>query len=294
MGRWLAIVYTAEVTPESPARCYRFGPFEADAATGELRRQGIRVRLSAQPFQLLLLLLEQPGELVSREEIQRALWPDGTFTDYEHGVNSALNRLREALGDSAAHPRYVETLARKGYRFLAPVTVLGNGNGLAPAAPAAAQDGEHVAEPESRVLASPSELPHTSRRVVQTLFVLLQGMYVAFYVSALANLPEIAELLTALPPRLHALTVLIVTAAVMLPVRAFAISLVAFRPPGAREKFLRLWPVLLVADLLWSLAPFLLLHHINAGVALAATALLLYAPFAQRSLVLMGAGGRTK
>ncbi len=287
------------MSQERSSRCYRFGAFEADAATGELRRQGIRVKLSAQPFQLLLLLLERPGELVTREKIQRALWPDGTFTDYEHGVNSALNRLREALGDSASHPRYVETLARRGYRFLSPVSANSDGNGAAfteapPEIPADEAEREPNADPESLVLASPSELPRASHRVVQTLFVLLQLMYMAFYVSALANLPEIAELMAPLPQRLHAMTVLIVTAAAMVPVRAFALFLVVFRAPDARAKFLRLWPVLLLADLLWSLSPFLLLHHINSGLALAATALLLYAPFAQRSLVLMGAGDRTK
>ena len=104
--------------PRSAPR-YRFGTFEADAATGELRRQGLRVKLNTQPFQVLLMLLARPGELLTREEISRELWPDGTFVDYEHGVNSAVNRIREALGDTAASPRFVETLARRGYRFVA-------------------------------------------------------------------------------------------------------------------------------------------------------------------------------
>ena len=81
----------------------------------------MRVKLHAQPFQVLFLLLERPGELLTREEISRELWPDGTFVDYEHGVNSAVNRIREALGDKASNPRFVETLARRGYRFVAPV-----------------------------------------------------------------------------------------------------------------------------------------------------------------------------
>src|SRR5579862_8008497 len=103
------------------ARLYRFGVFEADPTLGELRRQGVRIKLNAQPFQVLSLLLDRPGELLTREEISRELWPDGTFVDYEHGVNSAVNRVREALGDKANSPRFVETLARKGYRFVAPV-----------------------------------------------------------------------------------------------------------------------------------------------------------------------------
>src|SRR5277367_3626468 len=100
---------------------YRFGVFEANAATGELRRQGIRVKLNTQPFQLLMLLLARPGEMLTREDITRELWPEGTFVDFDHGVNSAVNRIREALGDKANNPRFVETVARRGYRFVAPV-----------------------------------------------------------------------------------------------------------------------------------------------------------------------------
>src|ERR1700679_2443020 len=111
----------AGMTDIRPARRYRFGVFEADAAAGELRRQGVRIKLNAQPFQVLAMLLERPGELLTREEISKELWPDGTFVDYEHGVNSAVNRIREALGDTASNPRFVETLARRGYRFVAPV-----------------------------------------------------------------------------------------------------------------------------------------------------------------------------
>src|SRR5260370_17996512 len=118
-----------------PARRYRFGAFEADASTGELRRQGIRIKLNAQPFQVLLMLLERPGDLLTREEISRELWPDGTFVDYEHGVNSAVNRVREALGDPASNPRFVETLARRGYRFSPPVERI-NLNGNPPPLPA--------------------------------------------------------------------------------------------------------------------------------------------------------------
>src|ERR1700757_1476372 len=112
------------MTESVPARRYRFGAFEADAAAGELRRQGIRVKLNAQPFQVLLMLLERPGEVLTREEISRALWPDDTFVDYDHGVNSAVNRIREALGGTANSPRFVETLARRGYRFVAPVQAI--------------------------------------------------------------------------------------------------------------------------------------------------------------------------
>jgi hypothetical protein len=115
-------------------------------------------------------------------------------------------------------------------------------------------------------------------------------MYLGFYVGALANLAEIDDLLSPLTKATQVFTVLIVTAAILIPVRAFVISLVLFHAPRARGKFLTIWPFLLLLDELWSLSPFLLLHHISFGLALSCTALLVYSPFAQRSLVLMGAG----
>ncbi|HEX2919106.1 MAG TPA: hypothetical protein VHN81_11320, partial [Edaphobacter sp.] len=123
------------------------------------------------------------------------------------------------------------------------------------------------------------------------LFVLLQMMYLGFYIGALFNLPEIEDLLTPLPPVLHAFTVLIVTAAILTPARAFTLTATLFRAPAGRRNFLRMWPFLLPFDILWALSPFLLLHHVHFGVAVACMALLVYSPFAQRSLVLMGAGG---
>src|SRR5215510_3371950 len=99
----------------------RFGIFEVDHRAGELRRNGSRVKLQEQPFQILVALLDRPGEVVSRDELQKRLWPADTFVDFDHSLNAAIRRLRDALGDSAEHPRYVETVARRGYRFLAPV-----------------------------------------------------------------------------------------------------------------------------------------------------------------------------
>ena len=99
----------------------RFGAFEADLRAGELRKHGIRIKLQEQPFQILALLLERPGELVSREELHKKLWSADTFVDFDRGLNRAINRLREALGDSAESPRFVETIPKRGYRFVAPV-----------------------------------------------------------------------------------------------------------------------------------------------------------------------------
>jgi DNA-binding winged helix-turn-helix (wHTH) protein len=291
-------------TGPQPAPRYRFGVFEVDAATGELRRQGLRVKLNTQPFQVLLMLLDRPGQLLTREEISRELWPDGTFVDYEHGVNSAINRIREALGDTAASPRFLETLARRGYRFIAPVERVDFGKDtsagesqspLASESTAPADEQLSSGSPSSRsrlqILATPEELPKVPYRVVQTLFILFQWMYLGFYVGALANLAEIQDLLSPLPNAAVVYRVLIVTAAILIPVRAFVLCAALFHAPGFREKFLKIWLVLLLFDELWSLSPFLLLHHINFGLALACTTLLVYSPFAQRSLVLMGAGG---
>ena len=287
-----------DMTDTLPARRYRFGIFEADATQGELRRQGVRIKLHAQPFQVLLMLLERPGEVLTRQEIAHELWPEGTFVDSDHGVNSSINRIREALGDKANNSRFVETLARRGYRFVAPVQriVSNNDSAQIPESLAAASEVQAAipAETEShfgsRILASPQELPKTPYSVVQTLFVLLQLMYMGFYIGALANLAEIEDLFSVLPKASAALNLLIVTAAILIPVRVFMLCAVLFHAPGVREKILKLWPFLLAVDELWSLSPFLLLHHINYGLALSCTTILVYSPFAQRSLVLMGAG----
>jgi DNA-binding winged helix-turn-helix (wHTH) protein len=279
----------AVMVERTAARRYRFGAFEADAATGELRRQGVRVRIHAQPFQVLLMLVERPGEVVTREEISRELWPEGMFVDFEHGVNSAVNRVREALGDKANSPRFVETLARKGYRFVAPVERIEEP--VASVLAVAVSEPGEVAERRfwEGALATPEDLPRNSHRLARTLFVLLQAMYVGFYVGALANLGEIGQLLSALSYARIAFLVIVASAAVLIPVRVFLVCVVLFKAPRAREKFSRLWPGLLVMDLLWALSPALLLHHINLGLAIAAMTLLVYSPFAQRALVLMGA-----
>ncbi len=101
----------------------RFGLFEFDPRSGELRKQGLKIRLQGQPVEILSMLLARPGELVTREELQKKLWPGDTFVDFDPSLNAAVKRLRSALGDSAETPRFIETLARRGYRFLAPVDV---------------------------------------------------------------------------------------------------------------------------------------------------------------------------
>src|SRR5438445_9633960 len=111
---------------KEPFRRLRFGVFEADLRTGELTKHGKRLRLQEQPFQLLAMLLEKPGELVTREELRGRLWPQ-TFVDFDHGLNKAISKIREALGNSAENPRFIETVASRGYRCLADVAVVADG-----------------------------------------------------------------------------------------------------------------------------------------------------------------------
>lgn len=111
------------MTPETQApKILRFGVFEVEVRAGEVRKQGVRIKLQEQPFQVLKILLERPGEVVSREELRAQLWQSDTFVDFDNGLNTSINKLREALGDSADSPRFIETLPRRGYRFIAPVS----------------------------------------------------------------------------------------------------------------------------------------------------------------------------
>ena len=104
-------------------RTIRFSDFELDVRAFELRRDGTRVRLQEQPLRILTALLEHPGEVVTRDEIRKRLWPNDTVVEVSHGINAAVQRLREALGETAENPRFIETLARRGYRFVAPVQI---------------------------------------------------------------------------------------------------------------------------------------------------------------------------
>jgi Tol biopolymer transport system component/DNA-binding winged helix-turn-helix (wHTH) protein len=121
------VVGSTNATGNGNSHTRRFGVFELDLRAAELRRSGMKVKLQGQPFQVLSLLLEKPGEVVGREEMRKRLWPADTFVDFDHSLNAAIRRLRDALGDSAENPTFVETVARRGYRFLAPVTAKANG-----------------------------------------------------------------------------------------------------------------------------------------------------------------------
>ncbi len=284
---------------DSPGKLYRFGVFEADEKTGELRKQGRRLAVQGQPLQVLLMLLNRPGELITRTEIQQALWSDGTFVDFDHGLNTAINKIREALGDSAANPQFVETLAKRGYRFIASVEVQGPPIGRG-SNPVSAQPRQVHLEAGSQSATDPGfeqdlpihadETPAAPHLVVHSLFLLLQVMYLCFYVVSLARLRNVEQVASIVfSAYLRVVVLVAVTAAIGVPIRLYLISGVAFRPPGLRKNFLKLFPVIFLLDILWALAPFLLVGKIGFGLALGATAALLYSPFAQRSLILMGA-----
>ena len=280
---------------------YRFATYEADPATGELRKAGARLRLPEQPFRVLIMLLERPGELVTREEIRQTLWPADTFVDFDHGLNTVINRLRETLGDSASNPRFIETLARRGYRFLAPVEAAG------PATAAALQTGPGATAPTlpakgfremngampafngRGVLTRPEDVPAVPRRYVRVLFLLIQVMYLCFYIAALARLSVIEDLLEgAFTHWTWILVLLVITAAVGIPIRLYLLAAASFDVRGLTHKFHRLFPFSFVLDELWALAPFLLLPQIGLGLSLAASAVLIYIPFSQRTVLLMG------
>src|SRR5260370_21462982 len=121
------------VHPPTATRVLRFGAFEADLHARELRKQGMHIKLQEQPFQVLAFWLEHAGEIVTRDELRQKLWPTDTFVDVDNSLNAIINRLREALGDSAESPRFVETIPRRGYRFVAPVTEVKGTEGASPA-----------------------------------------------------------------------------------------------------------------------------------------------------------------
>ncbi len=186
---------------EKTASRFRFGLFEADAESGELRKSGVRIRLQAQPFRVLICLLERPGEVVTRDEIQQRLWGADTIVDFDHSLGTAINKLRESLGDSAENPRFIETLARRGYRFLAPVTVAGpqreEGSGWA-AAPGAAREEN---EPSAASLAKTSAAAHATRlhvaaTVIAAVLLVVGGFVAGLQMRPASNLPPLISQVT--------------------------------------------------------------------------------------------------
>jgi cholera toxin transcriptional activator len=274
------------------SRIARFGVFELDLNAGELRKSGVKMRLQGQPFQVLALLLERAGEVVTREELQQKLWPSDTFVDFDHSLNTAINKVREALGDSASSPRFVETLARRGYRFIAPVQnpVQTQAQNTAPTSVAASPA---VLSPEPEAAGQPLhpelEVPIPRRNTTRTLFGLIQVMYFCFYLSALFLLRYVLEIGDSFghPWSTVFAAAVVITAGVGIPLRLYLFSAISFDYQRLGDKFRQMFPFVLALDELWAAAPFLLIPQIGLGAAFAISAALLYLPFSERTLIRM-------
>jgi cholera toxin transcriptional activator len=280
--------------PDRAHGVFRFGVYEANASSGELRKSGLRLRLQDQPFQALLILLARPGEVVTREELRKHLWPAETFVDFDHSLNTVMNKLRESLNDSAANPRFIETLARRGYRFLAPVEFASQQVAPTPIStdsvnPAAQRDATIPTQSQpSSWLTRPDEVPSVPRQYTRALFLLIQIMYLSFYVIALARFVRVQESLEqTFGASTWAVSILVITAVIGVPIRLYLASAILFDVSGLSQKFRRIFAIVFPLDELWALSPFLLSRQIGIGLALAATAALIYVPFAQRTLLLM-------
>ena len=281
--------------PPNHTRIARFGVFELDLSTGELRKSGVKLRLQGQPIQVLTLLLDRAGEVVTREELRQKLWAADTFVDFDHSLNTAINKVREALGDSAASPRFVETLARRGYRFIAPVQ-LPNSIPQPSADPAeippvpSIQTAPQPPDPAPVLLHPELEVPIPHRGLTRGLFALIQIMYLCFYLAALFRLREVQRIADSSFSPWAATTLLaavMITAGIGIPLRCYLISAVGFDHQRLGEKFRQLFPAILALDQLWAIAPFLLIEKIGIGPAFAASAALLYLPFSERTLIRM-------
>lgn len=274
-------------------RIARFGVFELDFNTGELRKSGVKLRLQGQPIQVLTLLLERAGDVVTRDELRQKLWASDTFVDFDHSLNTAINKVREALGDSASSPRYVETLARRGYRFIAPVQAHVPAPATNPVATENAQNapvqtGTREPLPPTTTLHPELEVPIPRRGLTRGLFALIQVMYLCFYLAALFRFREVQRIADSFLPPWGATTLVVavvVTAGVGIPLRCYLLSAVGFDYQRLDEKFRRIFPFVLALDQLWAIAPFLLAEKIGFGAAFAASAALLYLPFSERTLI---------
>src|ERR1700757_1327515 len=207
-------------------RIARFGVFELDFSTGELRKSGVRLRLQGQPVQVLTVLLERAGDVVTREELREKLWASDTFVDFDHSLNTAINKVREALGDSASSPRYVETIARRGYRFIAPVhaPVEASQSSGVPDGSGAASAWPHQPPSNAAILHPELEVPIPRRSLTRGLFALIQVMYLCFYLAALFRLHEIQRIADSFLPLWAATTLsaaVMVTAGGGIPLRCY-------------------------------------------------------------------------
>jgi DNA-binding winged helix-turn-helix (wHTH) protein len=276
---------------------YQFDHYEADVNAAELRRDGNRLKLQLQPFQVLVALLERPRQVVSREELRLRLWPQDTFVDFDHSLNTAMAKLRDVLGDSAVSPHYIETIAKRGYRFLGdvqvrqePAVAIATSDSAAQATTAALEPATTtVPDASARGAGRETELPRASRATTRLLFALAQIMYLIFYISALFDWQQLDRAASMAFPRLGQapFVIFLVTAMIGVAVRLYLITATAFDYHLLGDKYRVLFPALFVLDMIWALGPFLLADRMGLGLALGASAALIYMPFAQRVLMKM-------
>lgn len=246
----------------------RFETFELSCDTAELFKDGTRLKLQDQPTRLLILLASRAGQLVTREEIQNTLWEDGQFVEFEHAINVAVKKVREALGDDPAAPRLIETLPRKGYRFIARV--------------------EEVLEiPEPiQLVPVPEPGPESDSEFAlpvgpaRLMFLGVQLLYLTMYIFALRNMSEVAGVLGGANLGWLAIPLLI-GAACAIPVRLYLMFTVGLGHPRAGIQYRRLLPYLMPWDWLWAAAPFLAVRTFGAEWALVFAAILVYPPMSQ-------------
>jgi DNA-binding winged helix-turn-helix (wHTH) protein len=264
------------MTSQAQPTRVQFGNFDLHLQTRELRKDGRRVKLQDQPGKLLALLVCRAGELVTREEIEKALWPEGEFVEFEHAVNTAVRKVREALGDDQERPQFIETLPRKGYRFIAAVATATPAGSKQPSLP----EGGAITPGEAEFSMPP--------RRARWLFLTIQIGYLAMYLVALYRWEFVGhELARTLGRRGAAVgsPVLLLVALCGIAVRLYLLSSVGLNHRAAGAKFRRLFPALFVLDALWAITPLLLIDVLGFGLALGAVAPLAYLPFSQRTLI---------
>jgi cholera toxin transcriptional activator len=310
--------------PERHARI-RFESFELDLQTRELRKNGRIIKLQDQPGKLLALLACRAGELVTREEIEKALWREDEFVEFEHAVNTAMRKIRVALADDLERPRFIETLPRKGYRFIAAVETL---HVTAPQGPASTEANHADEDLQNKTPApnrstdeatgkpavmgnAPPEEPsadaaasqaETSRMrapsaeetefrlpkpLARFLFLAVQAGYLAMYCAALYEAEAVKDVLAGVfgAPGSILAPLVLILAMCGIAVRLYLLSSVGLNHPAAGAKFRRLFPALFFLDTLWALSPLLLAQKIGYGLALGSIAPLVYLPFSQRTLM---------
>ena len=278
---------------------YKFDEFEADLRAAELRKNGNRLKLQMQPFQVLVALLERPKEVVTREELRQRLWPQDTFVDFDHGLNTAMVKLRDVLGDSASKPKFIETIAKRGYRFLGTAEVISDQPAPAEQKKSAQPEAGtatagNLSQPASLPIETDSALPRASRNSARLLFTLTQIMYLIFYLSALFSWENTYKASFNIWGRAGAtaFAIYMATSMVGIAVRLYLISATAMDYHLLGSKYRVLTPALFVLDMIWALSPLLISDRIGLGFALGACAALVYMPFAQRTLIKMMQSGR--